>query len=136
MRCYVESSVLLRRVLDEPEPLRSWDRVDHPVTSELTQIECLRTLDRARLMGRMTEEAVARARWTVLEMLQGFTTIEIDDRIKTRAADPFPTLVRTLDALHLASALAVRGGDLELAFATHDRELAIAAESLGFDLLD
>lgn len=136
MRCYVESSVLLRRVLDEPEPLRSWDRITDPITSELTRIECLRTLDRARLMGRVTEAAIARARWTVLEMLQGFTMIEIDDRIKARAADPFPTLVRTLDALHLATAIALRGDGSDLAFATHDRELAVAAESLGFDLLD
>jgi predicted nucleic acid-binding protein len=99
-------------------------------------IECLRTLDRSRIQGRITERTLARARSSVVDILGEFTVVGLDDRIKTRAADPFPTLVRTLDALHLATAVAVRGGGLELAFATHDRELAVAAESLGFNLLD
>ena len=136
MRAYVESSVLLRRILGEPEPLVAWDRITDPITSELTRIECLRTLDRALVLGRITQQTLARARWTVLEVLEGFTTVALDERIKARAADPFPTLVRTLDALHLATAIAVRPDRPDLAFATHDRELALAAESMGFRILE
>lgn len=135
MRTYVESSVLLRRILDEPGSLVSWTRISDPFTSELTRIECLRTLDRARVQRRIDDRALAQARRTVLRTIEGFTIVELDERIKDRAADPFPTLVRTLDAIHLATALAVRGDGNDLALATHDRELAIAAESLGFDLL-
>jgi predicted nucleic acid-binding protein len=136
VRAYVESSVLLRLILAEPEPLASWGLITDPITSELTRIECLRTLDRSRFQGRITERTLARARGSVLQILEEFTIVELDDRIKSRAADPFPTLVRTLDAIHLATAIAIRGPGQELAFATHDRELAIAAESIGFDVLD
>ena len=52
-----------------------------------------------------------------------------------RAAEPFPTLVRTLDAIHLASALLAREQIPDLRFATHDDELGLAARAVGFDLL-
>jgi predicted nucleic acid-binding protein len=136
VRAYVESSVLLRLILAEPEPLASWGLITDPITSELTRIECLRTLDRSRFQGRITERTLARARGSVLQILEEFTIVELDERIKSRAADPFPTLVRTLDAIHLATAIVIRGPGHGLAFATHDRELGVAAESFGFDLLD
>lgn len=135
MRAYVDSSVLLRVVLGEADALRAWGRISNPVSSELIRIECLRTLDRARLQGRLEETVLARVRADVLEMTDAFTLVGLDDRIKARASDPFPTLVRTLDALHLASALAMRASGADLSMATHDRELAIAAQALGFEIL-
>jgi len=51
-----------------------------------------------------------------------------------RAAEPFPTTLGSLDAVHLASALLVRD-DLEgLAFATHDDALGTAARATGFQV--
>ena len=135
MRVYVDSSVLLRVVLGEADRLPAWGQITQPISSDLTRIECLRTIDRARLQGRLDDAVLARVRADVLEVIDAFTIVEIDARIKARAADPFPTLVRTLDALHLASALAVRATAADLALATHDRELAIAAEALGFRVL-
>jgi hypothetical protein len=44
-------------------------------------------------------------------------------------------LVRTLDTLHLASALMIRERYEALRFATHDRELATAAHALGFEVV-
>lgn len=52
--------------------------------------------------------------------------------ILERAADPFPTHVATLDALHLASAIELRAVAGDLAFATHDSQLASAARALDF----
>ena len=49
-----------------------------------------------------------------------------------RAAEPFPTIVGSLDAIHLTSALLVRDEFDALTLATHDRELAIAARAEGF----
>ncbi len=47
-----------------------------------------------------------------------------------------PTVVKTLDAIHLASALLFREGRGEaLVFATHDSQQATAAEALGFTCL-
>ena len=135
MRVYVDSSVLLRVALGEADRLPEWRQIIQPISSELTRIECLRTLDRARIQGRLDDSALARVRADVLEIIDTFAIVELNERIKSRAADPFPTLVRTLDALHLASALAVRATAADLSLATHDRELAIAAEALGFRVL-
>jgi predicted nucleic acid-binding protein len=135
MRVYVDSSVLLRVALGEADALPAWGRIREPISSELIRIECLRTLDRARLQGRLEDPVLARVRADVLEIIDTFTLVVIDDGIKSRAAEPFPTLVRTLDALHLASALTMRASGADLSMATHDRELAIAAEALGFEVI-
>jgi len=58
--------------------------------------------------------------------------IPIDARVLERAADPFPTTLGSLDAIHLASALLVRNRFEDLSLATHDDELAIAARAAGF----
>ncbi len=53
-------------------------------------------------------------------------------KVLHRAAEPFPTLIGSLDALHLASALLVREQFDDLTFATHDQSLGLAARSMGF----
>ena len=57
----------------------------------------------------------------------------LEPEILDRAADAFPTVVRTLDALHLATALMWRTRlGAPLTVLTHDTQMAIAARSLGF----
>jgi hypothetical protein len=51
MRVYFESSVVLRVVLGETGRLKEWSRASAALTSEITRVECLRTLDRLRLSG-------------------------------------------------------------------------------------
>jgi predicted nucleic acid-binding protein len=98
-------------------------------------VECLRTLDRARLRLGLDDEEVSRRRSAVLEQLDALDLVPLQPAVLARAADPFPTSLRTLDALHLASADLVRSRYADLTFATHDRELAMAARSLGFSVL-
>lgn len=135
MRAYVDSSVVLRVAFGEVDRLEAWPRLTRPVSSELLRIECLRTLDRARLRGLLAEPDVARIRADILEVIDAFELVELDGNVKARAAEPFPTRLGTLDALHLASALLVRDEAGGLAFATHDQELAVAATAMGFDVL-
>ena len=78
---------------------------------------------------------VALRREAVLEQIDAFELISLDPAILERAAEPFPTAVGTLDALHLASALLVHAELPDLRFATHDRQLAVAARAMGFELL-
>jgi hypothetical protein len=61
--------------------------------------------------------------------------VRLDPSILERASQPFPTLLRTLDALHLATALALRPSRPDLALATHDAELAAGARAVGFRVL-
>jgi predicted nucleic acid-binding protein len=132
MTVYVDSSVLLRIVLGEPDPLPAWRRITRPVSSEVIRLECLRTIDRARLVRRIRDEGVAEQRAAVLEQLEAFALVKLDTRVLERAADPFPTALPSLDAVHLASALLARGAMRDLTLATHDGELATAARAVGF----
>jgi predicted nucleic acid-binding protein len=136
MRVYVDSSVLLRVVLGEPGRLRSWSRIVHAVSSELIRVECFRTLDRARLAGKLEDEEVAERRMMLDEALESFDKIAIDRRILRTASEPLPTTLGTLDAIHLASAKALRSRHPDLRFATHDVALSVAARAVGFSLVN
>ena len=135
MRVYVDASVVLRIVLAEPRPLREWRRITQPISSELVRLECLRTIDRARIRFQLRDAEVAEQRAALLEKLDGFELIPINRAVLARATEPFPTSLGALDAIHLASALLARTLRDEVNLATHDRELAIAARAVGFRVL-
>lgn len=135
MRVYFDSSVLLRVVLGERGRLKEWSRTSSAVTSEITRVECLRALDRLRLEGGMVDRDLARRRATVLSMLAGFELVRLNRAVLERAAEPFPVRIRTLDALHVASALMVRPRFPALRFATHDVDLGVAAAAEGLPVL-
>jgi predicted nucleic acid-binding protein len=134
LNLYVDSSVLLRIVLAEPGRLRTWSKISVPFSSELIRLECLRTIDRARIRLGHADEEVADRRSAVLEALDGFRLIPITPPILGRAAEPFPTVLGSLDAIHLASAVLARDEVDDLSLATHDAELAVAARSVGFSV--
>lgn len=135
MKAYIDTSVLLRIVLGEPRPLTEWRSIDLALTSELTRVEALRTIDRARIELRLADREVAERRALVLGTLDGFHLAQLDRVVLDRAAEPFPTLVRTLDAIHLATALLSRSEHQGLVFATHDDAQATAARSVGFRVI-
>ncbi len=132
MNVYVDSSVLLRVVLGEPGRLRIWSTITTAVSSELIRLECLRTIDRARIRLGLEDRRVAQYRADVLEVVDSLRLVALDTVVLDRASSPFPTLLGSLDAIHLASALLVRDEVDDLAFATHDAELAVAARATGF----
>jgi predicted nucleic acid-binding protein len=131
---YVDSSVLLRIILGEPDPLPSWSSVDRVVASELVRVECLRTIDRARLMLRLDDRDVARHRFAAIETIESLSLVALSPAILERAADPFPTVIGSLDAIHLASAVMARSDFEALEFATHDIQLGTAAQAMGFSV--
>jgi predicted nucleic acid-binding protein len=135
VRIYFDSSVVLRVVLGERGRLPEWSRTSEAVTSEVTRVECLRALDRLRLDGGMPDRELSRRRVTALAVLSGIEAVRLNRSVLARAADPFPTRVQTLDALHIASALLVKARFPALRFATHDVELAAAAAAEGLPVL-
>jgi len=131
---YVESSVILRLVLGQAGALREWRTLDSGATSALAEVECLRTLDRLRLTEGIAELQIAERRAAVYDVLSSLAIIELSRPVLSRASQPLPVTLGTLDALHLASALAWRestGDDVVLA--THDARLGAAARALGLD---
>lgn len=132
MIAYVETSIVLRLVLGQPGTLREWRTLDGGVASALVEVESLRTLDRLRLAERLREKELARRRETVYRILETLEVVEPTRPILVRAAQPLPVVLGTLDAIHLATALAWREAtETDLAFATHDARLATAARALG-----
>ena len=127
--------VLLRVVLGEKGRLPEWSRATQGVTSEITRVECLRALDRLRLDGGMPDRELARRRATILTVLSGIDVVRLNRAVLERAAEPFPTRVRTLDALHVASALLARVRIPAMRFATHDEDLGAAAAAEGMPVL-
>lgn len=135
MNVYIDSSVLLRVVLGEAGRLESWARIKQPISSELVRVECLRTIDRARIVIGLSDDAIADRRAALLETIDTFAIVPVTTAVLERAAEPFPTLLGTLDAIHLASALLARPEVGGLSFATHDLELGRAAKAVGFEVL-
>lgn len=132
MTAYLDSSVILRVVLGQPDRWKEWAQVDTGVTSALAEVECLRTLDRLRLSENLAEEEIALRREAVYRLLEEMTVIEPNRYVLARAAQPLPTPLGTLDAIHLATALVWRErGGPDLLMATHDGALAIAARATG-----
>ena len=134
MNVYVDSSVLLRIVLGEPDRLRIWRTITNAVSSELIRLECLRTIDRARTRLDLPDRQVAQYRADVLEAVDAFSLVALDSIVLERASEPFPTALGSLDAIHLASALLIRDDLDGLAFATHDDQLGMAARATGFQV--
>ncbi len=136
MIAYVESSVILRLVLGQPGRLGEWSALDRAATSALSEVECLRTIDRVRLAERLSEDEVGERRAAVYDVLNTLAIVEVTRPILGRAAQPLPLTLGTLDAVHLASALAWRehvGDDAVLA--THDVRLGAAARALGLSTI-
>ena len=134
MTVYVDSSVLLRVVLGEPDRLASWGQINQPFASELIRVECLRTIDRARLVLGLGDAAVSERRAAVLEALETFSLISVSHAVLSRVAEPFPTSLGSLDAIHLATALLLREHMAGVSVATHDLELGLAARAVGFEV--
>ena len=132
MIAYVDASVLLRMALGQPDGLKEWRQIEQGVASALVATESLRTLDRLRLRADLSDAEVAKRRATILSLLASIELVEIDAAVLDRAAQPMPTELGTLDAIHLATALLwkeMTGSDLVMA--THDVALALGAQAHG-----
>ncbi len=132
MIAYLDASVLLRVVFGQRNALKEWRTIELGVASALVEVECLRTLDRLRLAEGLGDNEIATRREAVFRLLEAMEVVEPTRPVLARAAQPLPTVLGTLDAIHLATALLWReraGADLVMA--THDEALATAAKANG-----
>jgi len=135
LNAYVDTSVLLRVVLGQPGVLPEWREITRAVTSILTEVESLRTLDRLTLTGALRAADAPERRAAVYDLLEGVEIVDISRPVLARASQPLPTPLGTLDAIHLSTALLWRDqGEGPITVATHDSALAVAARAMGFDV--
>jgi predicted nucleic acid-binding protein len=112
VRREVESDALVDWITKQPDELL--------VSSTLVEVELPRAL-------RRTEPALLAA---VPGVLGRIAVYEMDELVRTTAAAYDEATIRSLDAIHLATADAVLADDLT-AFVTYDRRLLAAAKGLG-----
>lgn len=133
MSVYLDASVALRKLQREAGSLASWGRWERAYSSELLRVEVLRSIDRNRLKGALTDDDVAKLVAKAHAIFDAIELVELGPSVLSRASQPFLTPLGTLDALHLATALRLVESDaMELTFLTHDTELATAARSMNF----
>ena len=136
MIAYLDSSVVFRMVLGQPGALREWRSVESGIASALVEVECLRTLDRLRLVEGIPETEIVRRREAVYRVLDAATVVEVTRPILARASQPLTVSLGTLDAIHLATAVLWREQSAAaLVMATHDAALGLAARSAGFRVI-
>jgi predicted nucleic acid-binding protein len=135
VKAYLDASVVLRSLLHEPGAIENWSRWEMLVTSELMRVECFRSLDRLRLSARLRDEQLADLTDAVRMLLKSFEQVPLEPAIQERAAGPFPSVIGTLDAIHLATALYwVQETGEPLLLVTHDAQLAMAARMCGLQV--
>jgi predicted nucleic acid-binding protein len=123
---YLDTSVLGRVLLDEPDTAairRELGRFERHISSRLTRVE----LRRLGLLKDMLEH--------VDELLAGSVLIPLDETILTAAETIAPSAVRTLDAIHLATAVRLAGAGQLDALMTYDKQLAVGAREHGITVL-
>jgi len=129
---YLDTSVVLRRFLRQPDALPDWGDWEQAYASVLLRVEAARAFDRLRLEGALDDSQRAELTKELQLLCDTLYLVGLTEDILTRAAQSFPTVVGTLDALHLSTALAVLQETRESpTVLTHDARLAVAAQSQG-----
>jgi len=121
---YLDSAAVIKLVHAEPESaaLRNWldERAEIQwISSVLTEIESLRAL------ARYAPQAASR----LPAVLDQINLIDLDQRIRMLAQTVTPATMRSLDAIHLGTALCSRSS--LTSFVTYDKRLLDAAQAAG-----
>jgi len=134
---YLDSSVVLRPLFDQPGQLRSWGQWQAAYSSELLGVECRRAIDRLRLLALYNDRQVGEAMERLSEIERTIKRVRLTKSVILAASKTMPTVVKTLDAFHLVSAVAIRERrSVDLLFATHNDQQAVAARALGFTCIE
>ena len=120
---YLDTSAFVKLVVAEPESSalrRAVVRWPQRASSTLLRTETIRALRRSGNTGQIP---------AARRLLRGVSMVRVDEPLLDRAADLEPAELRTLDAIHLASALEI-GQDLAVMIA-YDIRLKAAAHAYG-----
>lgn len=139
MNLYAESSAVLSWLLGEaagPSVRKCLREADVIVSSRLTLVECHRALARAVALTALAESRAAGLRRQLEETARHWNILSLAPAILDRACQPFPgEPIRTLDALHVASALHGRTAGIDLAVLSFDDRIRSTCVGLGFAVL-
>ena len=125
-RVYLDASAAVKLVVSEPESASVRQFLADSVTRVSSRVLAVELM---RAVGRRSPDSLAHAR----SLLGVMEFVELDESVAERAAELEPVGLRSLDAIHLASALAL-ADELD-AFITYDARQADAARALGLTVV-
>lgn len=125
---YVDTSVVLAHLFAEDRRPTASFWTETLVSSRLLEYELW-----TRLHARKATVSRADA---AREVIARISLLELAPAVLSRALDPFPVSVRTLDALHLASLQFLRDRGQRVELASYDNRMANAARELLIPLRD
>ncbi|HET9333929.1 MAG TPA: PIN domain-containing protein [Gemmatimonadota bacterium] len=125
---YLDSSVVIAELFLESRrpPGEFW--AGSLITSRLLEYEVWTKIHAKRLAESRGDQ--------VRFLLERLAILEMEPPILARVLHPFPKPVRTLDAIHLASADFLRGQGEEISIATYDRRMRDTAAEMGFEVYE
>ena len=123
---YVDTSVVLAQLLAEDVQPSDDLWASELVSSRLLEYEVWSRIHAGGLGSSHTD--------TVRHALAGISFMEMDRSILVRLLHPFPIPVRTLDAIHLASAAHLLDRGVDVSLATYDRRMRDLGQAIGMDL--
>jgi uncharacterized protein with PIN domain len=136
---YAESSAVLAWLLGEAdsEVVRAaLGEAELVLASELTLIECERVLIRATKAGQLSEAMASDRRARLSQAAEHWAVLGLTAEVSERARRPFPQEpIRTLDAIHLSSALLARSLVPEARLLSLDERIRASGRELGFEVL-
>jgi uncharacterized protein len=120
---YLDTSIALAHLFGEDRvpPAAFWR--EKLTSSRLLEYEIWTRFNARRVAGSHSDR--------IRGFIDGIALLDLTPPVLTRALEPFPVSVRTLDALHLASADFLRAQGQRVEIATYDERMAIAAKAIG-----
>ena len=133
---YVESSALVAALLEhDAEALKSLRAKSRRITSALTFAEAARAIVRAGLSGRLTSDQERGAVRALRRFERRCYVVAVTDDVLERVRRPFPVEpVRTLDAVHLATAESLGEPPQLMTIVTRDNRVRENATALGYSI--
>jgi predicted nucleic acid-binding protein len=139
LNLYAESSAVLSWLLGDEDTERVREILASAqiiFASDLTLVECDRVLVRSVHLGRLSESRAAELAADLSRVAENWVLLRLNPEVLERARRPFPAEpVRTLDAIHLASALMARRAVPDVAVLSFDRRVRRCGEQLGLAVL-
>jgi predicted nucleic acid-binding protein len=131
---YLESSAVLAALLErDAGAMRALRAPGQRVTSALTFAESSRAVVRAQAAGRLTPADTRAAQRALSTLERRCTVIAVSEAVLARAGRPFPVEpIRTLDAIHLATAELLGSTPNRLIIVSRDTRICDNATALGY----
>lgn len=137
---YLETSALVQAYVENEAEihavLHSARRGRKLYTSALTELEVRRAILRLQHEARLTRTAAAETPADVLQLLQHAAVVPVGQAVLARAGDVFPLPLRSLDAVHVATAVLLhqRREVEQVVMLSRDKRVRDNAAALGMQL--